>query len=80
MSSPAEPAGDATPPATDPSSGAPLGQTRPAGEGVNDQEFAEEVAEQTSRDLRAEPVFEREAGGAATDTAIDEADADDLGR
>lgn len=59
-------------PATD------AGTTKPAGEGVDDQELTEQVADQTSSDLEAEGAFEREADGAATDTAIAEADADDL--
>lgn len=41
-------------PATD------AGSTRPAGEGVDDAEMAREVEQQTSNDLKAEEVFERE--------------------
>ena len=41
--------------------------THPAGEGVSDQEMAEQVEEQTSSDLKAEPEFEEEAGGATSD-------------
>ena len=44
------------------------GTTRPAGEGVSDEELAEQVAEQTSSDLAVEEAFEREAGGASSDT------------
>ena len=44
------------------------GTTRPAGEGVSDDEMAEQVAEQTSNDLAVEEAFEREADGATTDT------------
>jgi hypothetical protein len=44
------------------------GTTRPAGEGVSDEELAEQVAEQTSSDLAVEEAFEREADGASTDT------------
>jgi len=59
-------------PATD------AGTTRPAGEGVDDSELAEQVGEQTSSDLQAEDVFEREADGAATDTEAAKADGDEL--
>ena len=38
--------------------------TRPAGEGLSDEEFAAQVAGQTSSDLQAEDVFAREADGA----------------
>ena len=37
------------------------GQTKPAGEGVSDDELASEVAEQTSPDLKAEEAFEKAA-------------------
>ena len=59
-------------PATD------AGTTKPAGEGVGNDELAEQVGEQTSSDLQAEDVFEREADGAATDTEAAKADGDDL--
>jgi hypothetical protein len=49
-------------PATD------AGNTRPAGDGVSDDQLAEQVGEQTSSDLQAEDVFERESDGTATDT------------
>jgi hypothetical protein len=39
------------------------GTTAPAGAGVDDEEMAAEVEQQTSSDLEAEPAFEREAGG-----------------
>jgi large subunit ribosomal protein L4 len=42
-------------PATD------AGDTKPAGEGVSDEELASEVAEQTSPDLKAEEAFEKAA-------------------
>lgn len=41
--------------------------THPAGEGMTDDELVQEVAEQTSSDLKAEPEFEEEAGGATSD-------------
>jgi hypothetical protein len=54
------------------------GETRPAGEGVTDEEMTREVAEQTSSDLKAEDVFEREADGVASDTEAAKADPDEL--
>jgi len=59
-------------PATD------AGTTRPAGDGVSDDELAEQVGEQTSSDLQAEDVFERESDGAATDTEAAKADGSEL--
>lgn len=55
-----------------------MGDTKPAGEGVSDEEMVREVAGQTSSDLAAEDVFERESDGAAGDTEIAKEDADDL--
>jgi hypothetical protein len=54
------------------------GQTRPAGEGVDDEEMTREVAGQTSSDLKADSVFEREADGAASDVEAAKADPDKL--
>jgi hypothetical protein len=54
------------------------GTTRPAGEGVDDDQLEQQVAEQTDSNLEAEGAFEREADGAATDTEIAKADADEL--
>ena len=59
-------------PATD------AGTTTEAGEGVSDQQLSEQVADQTSSDLEVEGAFERESGGAASDTEAAKADADDL--
>ena len=59
-------------PATD------AGTTKPAGEGLDDQELASQVAEQTDSNLEAEGAFERESDGAAGDTEIAKADADEL--
>jgi large subunit ribosomal protein L4 len=56
----------------------PTAETKPAGEGVSDEAAVAEVAEQTSSDLKAEDVFEREGDGATTDTAADEASADEV--
>ena len=57
---------------------ASAGTTRPAGEGLSDEEAAAEVAQQTSSDLKASDVFERESDGATTDEAIDKATADEV--
>ncbi|HVD28062.1 MAG TPA: hypothetical protein VNC79_06125 [Mycobacteriales bacterium] len=54
------------------------GETRPAGEGVSDEEMTREVADQTSSDLRADDIFEREADGAASDVEAAKADPDEL--
>ena len=40
--------------------------THPAGEGLTDDEMVEQVADQTSSDLKAEPAFEEEADGATS--------------
>jgi hypothetical protein len=58
-------------PATD------LGTTTSAGEGVDDQEFASEVGDQTSSDLKVEDTFEREDDGATSDVEAAKEDADD---
>jgi hypothetical protein len=54
------------------------GTTRPAGEGVGDEELEEQVAEQTDSNLETQEAFERESDGTATDTEIAKADADEL--
>ncbi len=61
-----------TTPATD------AGTTRPAGEGLGDEQLSEQVAEQTSSDLDVEGAFEREADGAASDTEAAKATGDEL--
>ena len=55
-----------------------IGTTKPAGEGLSDEEMAEQVAEQTDSNLQVKDFFEREADGATTDTAAAEADADEV--
>ena len=47
---------------------ATTGTTEPAGAGVSDEEFVEQVQGQTSSDLEVEGLFEEEADGAASDT------------
>ncbi|HEY6747342.1 MAG TPA: hypothetical protein VI357_16695 [Mycobacteriales bacterium] len=55
-----------------------MGDTKPAGEGISDEEMVREVAGQTSSDLAVEDVFERESDGAAGDTEAAKADPEDL--
>jgi fido (protein-threonine AMPylation protein) len=54
------------------------GDTKPAGEGISDEEMVEQVAEQTSSDIKWADVSKREADGASTDTELAKADADEL--
>lgn len=54
------------------------GTTRPAGEGVGDGELGEQVAEQTDSNLEVEEAFQREAGGASSDTEAAKATGDEL--
>ncbi|HEX3897904.1 MAG TPA: hypothetical protein VHW74_01930 [Mycobacteriales bacterium] len=54
------------------------GTTKPAGEDISDDRARAEVAEQTSSDLKAQAVFEREAEGAVSDEPIEETSADEL--
>ncbi|MCW2678985.1 MAG: hypothetical protein JWM62_386 [Frankiales bacterium] len=59
-------------PATD------AGTTRPAGEGLDDEQLTEQVADQTDSNLEVEGAFERESGGAASDTEAAKASGDEL--
>lgn len=59
-------------PATD------AGTTKPAGEGVGDQELADQVGDQTDSNLAVEDAFEREAGGAGGDTEAAKAEGEDF--
>jgi hypothetical protein len=54
------------------------GTTRPAGEGLGDEELTEQVAEQTDSNLEVEGAFERESEGAASDTEAAKASGDEL--
>lgn len=54
------------------------GTTRPAGEGVSDEQLSEQVADQTDSNLEVEGAFERESDGAASDTEAAKASADEL--
>jgi hypothetical protein len=55
-----------------------MGETKPAGEGLSDEEMASQVADQTSSDLKVDDVFEREADGTTTDTEAAKAGPDEL--
>jgi deglycase len=55
-----------------------VGETAAAGDGLSDDQFAERVAGQTSSDLQAEDVFEREADGASTDAPVSAIEGEDL--
>jgi hypothetical protein len=57
---------------------ADVGSTRPAGEGVSDEQMSEQVAEQTSSDLDAEDVFERDASGVDDPTEAAKESADEV--
>jgi hypothetical protein len=55
------------------------GQVHEAGEGISDEEMAEQVSEQTSAEHKHADFFERESDGTVTDTEAAKADADELG-
>ena len=52
------------------------GTTSAAGEGLNDEELAAQVADQTDSNLEVEETFERESDGTATDTEAAKATGD----
>lgn len=52
--------------------------TQQAGAGLSDDEMVEQVAGQTSSDLKYADVFEREADGTTTDTEAAKASAEEL--
>jgi protease I len=54
------------------------GTTKPAGEGVGDEELTEQVAASTDSNLGVEGAFERESDGAASDTEAAKATGDEL--
>jgi hypothetical protein len=54
------------------------GSTRPAADGVADEQLAEQVADQTDSNLEVEGAFERESGGATTDAEAAKASGDEL--
>jgi hypothetical protein len=53
------------------------GDVKPAGEGVSDEEMVEQVADQTSSDIKEADVFKREADGTTTDTEAAKASGDE---
>ena len=53
-------------------------KTTEAGAGVSDEEMVQQVADQTSSDLKEADVFKREADGTTTDTEAAKASADEL--
>jgi hypothetical protein len=61
-----------------PESPVSAGSTKPAGEGLSDEDAVAEVADQTSNDQKAEDVFERESDGTTTDAPAEDATADDV--
>ncbi len=69
-------------PDTDPQTSAPAtdaGTTSAAGEGLDDQELARQVADQTTSDLEVEQVFENEGESTYTDSEVSKASGDELG-
>lgn len=59
------------------------GTTRPAGDGLSDEEFVAEVDSQTDPNLEVEELFEREGDGVVDDrpaAELENEDEDDLGR
>ena len=54
------------------------GEVHEAGEGLSDQEMADQVADQTPSEERHADVFKREADGATTDTEAAKASGDEL--
>jgi hypothetical protein len=54
------------------------GTTTQAGDGVSDEQFAEEVSSETDPNLDAEDVFKRESEGASTDAPVASESADDV--
>jgi hypothetical protein len=54
------------------------GHTQAAGEGLSDEEMAQQVADQTPAEERYKDVFEREADGTLTDTEAAKATGDEL--
>jgi hypothetical protein len=55
-----------------------VGDTEAAGAGLSDEQFAQRVAGQTSSDLQAEDIFEREADSTTTDEPVADVTGDDL--
>lgn len=54
------------------------GEVHTAGEGLSDEEMAQQVADQAPAEERYKDVFEREADGTTTDTEIAKATGDEI--
>lgn len=54
------------------------GEIHEAGEGLSDEQLAEQVSRQTPSEERYKDVFEREADGTTTDTEAAKATGDEL--
>jgi hypothetical protein len=54
------------------------GDVKPAGEGLTDDQMAQQVADQTPSEEREADVFKREADGTLTDTEAAKATGDEL--
>lgn len=54
------------------------GDVQPAGAGISDEEMVEQVAGQTSSDIRESDVFKREGDGATSETEAAKASGDEL--
>ena len=63
---------------TQPTPASDAGKTVPAGAGLSDEDMSRTVAHETSPDLAAEDVFEREAAGGGSDKPAADLDADDV--
>lgn len=61
-----------------PNDGNANGDVHAAGEGLSDEQMAQQVADQTPSEERHADVFEREADGTTTDTEAAKASADEL--
>ncbi len=56
----------------DASAATDAGSTRPAGQGIEDEALAEQVADQTSGDLKVAADFAQEADGVTSDRPAEE--------
>jgi hypothetical protein len=55
-----------------------MSEHKAAGDGVSDEEFANQVAEQTDSEHQQQDFFERDSGGTPSDVEAAKADADDI--
>jgi protease I len=54
-----------------------MGEEKPAGEGLTDEEMVKQVNQQTDSELMQKDYFERESDGTVSDTEAAKADADE---